>query len=1434
MPNTWTNLHTHTVYSLLDGHGKIEAYMSRVVELGMTSLAITDHGNIHGWLPFYDAAVAAGIKPLLGSEMYQARKTRFDQDPEELAHGKANDELAQRGPLHLTVIARNIDGYRNLIKMSSLAYLEGLYGKPRIDHELLAEHANGLIVLSGCLNGEVAQHLLLDNYQAARTAAARMQDMIGREYYYLEIHDHGLEEQRYIIPDIIKLSKDIGAPLVPAGDCHYVTKEDSTKHDIYLCVSTGATIDQEGRFAFAPEEFYLKSYDEMRERFEAEWLANTMDVAEQVELELKFGELHFPSFDIPTDETVDEYLERNVWDGIRSRYGDPIPEIVREQTEHELGVVKRMGFQEYFLVVSDLVNWAKCLSGGTEVYALLPGGPRPISIADLYRHYKPEQVKLWNGTKWTQVVAWEENTTPGETIELTLRNGQRLTCTQDHRWPTQRGVVEARNLVTGDTFEQVGLPNEDRVVSGLDDAEIGWFLGLFLAEGSRSGKTIQITCHKDEVYKWKPRLDLLAEKYHGSCRAYIKNNTGNITLSGKILNAIIDTYIGGQTARSKQLLKTVWQRSNVFLRALLYGYLEGDGHWDKKNTRWRICFTDNENLVGDLRALSARIGGMSLHLRADRVKYGDSYVNTYRGDLRYSYQRRQSSTTVVAISRGSGNKKFYDIQVEDSPHTFALASGVMTHNSNGIRVGYGRGSAAGSILSYALRITNLDPIRFGLLFERFLVEGRKSMPDIDLDFDDRFRDLVIQYAREKYGDDRVAHIVTFGTVKGRTAIKDASRVLGYDYATGDKISKLMPPLVLGVSKTIDESLQSSRDFSKAYNTDEDARKIIDAARGLEGMVRQTGIHAAGVVIAKAPITEFIPVMKTASGIVVTQWDNSDPMTLVERCGQLKIDFLGLRNLSVIDRCLKHLANRRGIEIDLDDGFGLDDEKTYAMLRNGKSQGVFQLESGGMRQMMLAMQPASIEDLMALIALYRPGPLGSGMDKLYIERRHGRQQVRYYHEALEEVLGKTYGIMLYQEDILKVARVLAGFTVPEADDLRKAIGKKQMDKIGLFRDHFVEGCRDTHNVHPDVANKIYSDIEYFGGYGFNLAHSASYAMISYVTAYLKANYPAEYMAALLSSVDNTADAAPYLSECRALGIQVMPPSINRSESEFLVESDDAILCGLSAINGVGAAVVRSVLQDRSDPYTTMYDFFRRCNPEVLNKTTLENLIYAGAFDELVGDVSDRTLSRDEKMAVLDAEKRKLGLYVSDHPLSGIWHLFESQITASITDLDTYSDGSTVTVGGVITNLKEITTRRGDKMYKFDLEDLTDSVEVIVFPRAAVDRTFTTGETVIVTARVQQEGDEEGLVTKLIFTDVRVPVIPQYATGEPIIFRLDNTPTYAILDQMRQIIEDTPGDSSVYIEYKEGAHLVSLRFKRPASAAARQRLEEVVCLLERPMV
>ena len=1091
---------------MLDGHGDIEQYLDRAKSLGMSGIATTDHGNIHSWLDFYDAGAATGVKPILGSELYQARKTRFDRDEEERS-GPAKNEWEQRGPYHLTVLAKNNIGYHNLIKISSMSYLEGYYVKPRVDHDLISSYSDGLIVLSGCLNGEVAQALLRGDYDFALASAAKMQEIVGKENYFIEVHDHGLAEQKKIMNQLVEIANTIGAKVVPSGDCHYVHKEDARSHDIMLCVSTNSNIHTENRFSFHGDNFYLKSYDEMSSVFPEEWLDNSMSVCDMVDVNLSFGEIYFPDFPIPKNETSTEYFERLSWEGLKKRYGDPLPEHIIERANHEIRVVKEMGFPEYFLVVSDLVKWSK---------------------------------------------------------------------------------------------------------------------------------------------------------------------------------------------------------------------------------------------------------------------------------------------------------------------------------ENGIRVGWGRGSAAGSVLSYAFEITNLDPIKFGLMFERFLVEGRKSMPDIDLDFDDRFRDKVIDYAREKYGDDKVAHICTFNKTGARQSLRDAARALGYSFADGDAIAKKVPAPILGVSKSLSECMEVE-DFLSEYNKSSISKEIVDTAFGLEGIVRQTGMHAAGIVISRDSLTDYLPVMqKGVDNPVITQWD----MGRVEQCGILKIDFLGLRNLGVIDSCIKLVEKNRGIKIDVD-SIPIDDEKTFAELCKGNCIGVFQLESSSMREMMISLQPKSIEDVMALISLHRPGPMGSGMDREYIDRKHGRSRVSYEHEKLEKVLAPSLGIMLYQEDVLGVSRELAGFTSAEADDLRKVIGKKLMDKIPLMRSKFVQGCSKYSDLDEIKSNKIFSDIEYFGGYGFNRAHAASYAMVSYITAYLKSNYTVEYMAALMSSVvGNKEKQSLYLSDCRKLGIEVLAPSINKSKIDFEVVDESKIIFGFSAVTGIGAAIAEAVVncQDPNNPFVNIFDFFRRCDPVILKKSTLEHLVRAGAFDELY-DNDHESVNRLSELDVLESEKDELGIYVTDHPVYGIWDSISSKIDCEIIDLPEYPVGSNIRIGGMVTSVKTIMTKKNQKMYKIILEDISSDIEIIIFPRDAAkidEDSLKKGSIYIVSGTITKDGDEEASPVKLFYSGSEKLDQGLFKSGKSIVLDVTDAISIKTIEKMYDIINSSKGDRPVYLKTFANGKSIVYKFSAKTTSKMESALRELLSL------
>lgn len=1092
---------------MLDGHGGVEAYLTRAKDLGMVGLATTDHGNIHSWLDFYDAGTALGVKPILGSEFYQARKTRWDRDEEERA-GKAKSEWEQRGPYHITILAKNNTGYHNIIKMSSQSYTDGFYVKPRLDHELISQYSDGIIVLSGCLNSEVSQALLRNDYEFALASAKKMQDIVGKDNYFIEIQDHGLGEQRKISAELIDIAHKIGAKVIPTGDCHYVNQSEANSHDIMLCVATNSNIYTPDRFSFSGDHWYLHSYEEMAKTFSEEWLENTMHVHDMIDVNLKFGELYFPDFPIPSGKEVNSHLEDLAWAGLKKKYGDLLPTEVVDRATYEFRVVKEMGFPEYFLVVSDLVNWSK---------------------------------------------------------------------------------------------------------------------------------------------------------------------------------------------------------------------------------------------------------------------------------------------------------------------------------ENGIRVGWGRGSAAGSILSYALGITNLDPLKFGLMFERFLVEGRKSMPDIDLDFDDRYRDKVIDYARTKYGDDRVAHICTFNKAGAKQSIRDAARALGYDFTAGDKVSKLVPPPVLGVAKNLNECMQVT-EFKSEYDSNEDSKKIVDTAFGLEGLVRQTGVHAAGIVISRGPLTDYLPIMKKGAGNpIITQWD----MGRVEQCGLLKIDFLGLRNLGVIDQCISLVKKNLDIDIDLDH-IPLDDQKTFDELCRGNAIGVFQLESSGMRQLMVQLQPQTIKEIMALISLYRPGPMGSGMDKLYINRKHGRIPIDYEHPKMKDALEESLGIMLYQEDVLAVAKDLAGFTVPEADDLRKVIGKKQMDKIPKIRKNFVEGCLSNVDITEEKANKIFSDIEYFGGYGFNRAHAASYAMVSYMTAYLKTHYTAQYMAALLTSVaGNKEKSSLYLSECRKSSLKVLPPSINNSMHDFEVIGDDEILFGLSAVNGIGPSIADAIIgsRDVDKPYTSMHDFFRRCDPTILKKSTIEHLAAAGGFDDLIDLPEEVEMNRRRELEILEKEKLELGIYVSKHPIEGIWEIIKPKVDKEIFELAECNPGTKVKIGGIITSVKKMITKKGAKMFKLEVEDLTSAIEIIIFPREAksiVDSYFSDGDIFIFSGSVTKDGDEENATPKLIFNSCEKIDNAIFTGSKPIILKANSLVSNETIKSIYDIINNSNGASTVFLEMIDGNKEYTFRFNKTTSLKVEKDLQSILNL------
>ncbi|HEX4161789.1 MAG TPA: DNA polymerase III subunit alpha [Acidimicrobiales bacterium] len=1154
---SFTHLHTHTEFSMLDGAARVGDLVAAAVGDGQPALGITDHGNMYGVLDFYKACRDQGIVPIIGTEAYMAGESRHERP---VRRGRVDDtggdvEGGQKLYYHLTMLAETVEGYRNLMKLSSAAYLEGYYYKPRLDWELLERHHDGLIATTGCLGGVVLQALLSGDPAEAERRAARLQDIFGRDNLFVELQDHGLADQHRTNPQLMDIARRLNAPLLATNDSHYTHREDAVAHDALLCVQTGALLADSNRFKFEGTEHYLKTANEMRHLFREvpEACDNTLLIAERADVQIELGKPSLPEFPVPdrfTGATYEDralaYLRDLTMEGARHRYGDPVPPEVMDRLDFELSVIGDMGFPAYFLVVWDLIRFAR---------------------------------------------------------------------------------------------------------------------------------------------------------------------------------------------------------------------------------------------------------------------------------------------------------------------------------EKGIRVGPGRGSAAGCCVAYCLRIVDLDPIRYDLLFERFLNPGRKQMPDIDMDFDERYRADVMRYASEKYGSDRVAQIITFSTIKARAAVRDASRVLGKPYIVGDKIAKAMPPLIMGrdtplracLTKTEghEDGFASAGELRTMYETDPEAKEVIDVALGLEGLRRQDGIHAAAVVISRDPLTDYLPIQRKpdAGGNpedspIVTQYE----MHGVEELGLLKMDFLGLRNLSVIERALDRIEEATGERLDID-AVDLADEPTLEMLRRADSVGVFQLEGAAMRQTLRALAPTSFDDVAALVALYRPGPMAANMHRDYPELKNGRKPLEYLHPDIEPILKDTYGLMLYQESVMRVAQKFAGYSLEEADNLRKACGKKNRTMIAAERQKFVAGC-ESEGYGEVLGTQLFDIIEPFADYAFNKSHSYGYGLVAYQTAWLKAHYPVEYMSALLTSVkDNKDKTAVYLAECRSMGIDVLVPDVNRSVAEFAPdrsaeEGRRAIVFGLAAVRNVGEGLVERIVAERdaNGPFEDIFDFCARVDPVVLNKRTMESLAKGGAFDSLshprqglclvLEEVVDRTLERRReqdlgitslfavfeeeqaepgwggtKVVIPDAEfdksqrlafeKEMLGLYVSDHPLMGFEGALGRHTDSTLSDMreeDTVAgDRSPVrTVGGVVTDLRRSYTKKGDLMARFVLEDLQAAMEVFVFPKTMAEYGALIENDAILVVKGRLDTREEE--PKIVCMEVSRPLL--HRGEEDLHIKLPlGVLTDRRVEGLKEVLSGHPGPSSVLLHVGE---------------------------------
>ncbi|MFK5645143.1 DNA polymerase III subunit alpha [Ornithinimicrobium sp. LYQ121] len=1155
----FVHLHNHTEYSMLDGAARIDELMAAAAEQGMPAIATTDHGYIFGAYEFWKTAKKHGVKPIIGLEAYITPGThRSDRTRVKYGDGGRDDVSGGGAYTHMTMLARNNNGMHNLFRMASLASMEGYYFKPRMDKELLETYGQGLIVTTGCPSGEVQTRLRLGQWDAAVQAASDLKDIVGADNVYCELMDHGIQIERQVRQDLLRLAKELSLPLLATNDLHYTRQQDSVAHAALLCVQSGSTMQDPNRFRFDGDGYYLKTAEEMRHTWRElpEACDNTLLVAERCEVSFTEGEGRFmPRFPCPEGEDETSWFLKEVQTGLHRRFPEGVPDYATKQAAYEGEIILSKGYAGYFLVVADFINWAK---------------------------------------------------------------------------------------------------------------------------------------------------------------------------------------------------------------------------------------------------------------------------------------------------------------------------------NNGIRVGPGRGSGAGSMCAYAMGITDLDPIPHGLIFERFLNPERASMPDFDVDFDDRRRSEVIRYVTEKYGSERVAMIVTYGTIKAKQALKDASRVMGFPFAMGEKLTKAMPASVMGkdiplsgIYDTEHKRYGEAGEFRDLLAEDPHAAEVFETARGLEGLKRQWGVHAAGVIMSSEPLLDLIPIMRRdQDGQIITQFD----YPTCEALGLVKMDFLGLRNLTVLDDAIVNIRENRGEEVDLDAlSKDMTDPEAYKLLGRGDTLGVFQLDGNGMRQLLRLMRPDNFEDISAALALYRPGPMGVNAHTNFALRKNGQQDLTpldpmlkgklqpEMEEALGPILGNTYGLCIYQEQVMEIAQKLAGYTLGNADLLRRAMGKKKKEVLDAEYIPFSDGMKAKGFTEASVA-ALWGVLVPFSDYAFNKAHTAAYGVISYWTAYLKANYPAEYMAALLTSVGDDKDkTALYLAECRRMGIAVLPPDVNESVDNFAAVGED-IRFGLSAVRNVGHNVVAAVVgaREAKGAFTSFEDFLRKSPAVVCNKRTIDSLCKAGAFDSLghtrqglvsvheryvdalVDEKKQEAIGQDslfagfglddgepdpsmqivtlppvpgiewDKSVRLAFEREMLGLYVSDHPLNGIEHVLSQHASASILELvgeDGAKDGDFVTVAGLITNLQLKRTKNGDPYARLAIEDMAGSVEVVFWPKVYMTiSTMLAEDTVAVVKGRLKKGDDGA---ELLANELMLPDIKQGPRGPVVLTMPLGRATDGLAHRLKGVLADHPGTTEVHIKLAQPGRTVLLR-------------------------
>ena len=1095
----FVHLHNHSDYSLLDGASAIPAMVRKAAEMRMPALALTDHGAMFGAVQFYQEARKAGVKPIVGMEAYVTRGARSDRNPKDTAH-------------HLVLLARDEAGFRNLMRLSSLAFLEGFYYKPRVDHELLAQYSGGLLALSACPKGEVADDLLADRDDEALKTAMMYRDMFGADNYFLEIQNHGLDLEVKIREKVRALAARSGLPIVATNDCHYIGKDHTEAQDVLICIQTGKNVDDAQRMR-AVSELHFRSPDEMKHAFEdfPEALTNTLAVAERCNLQLAFGKPLLPEFPLPEGvRDTDAYFRELAWQELKSRFPGGIGDAMKTRFAYELDVICKMGFASYFLIVRDFIFFAK---------------------------------------------------------------------------------------------------------------------------------------------------------------------------------------------------------------------------------------------------------------------------------------------------------------------------------SNGIGVGPGRGSVAGSLVAYALRITDVDPLKHDLIFERFLNPERVSMPDIDIDFDDLRRGEVIEYVKKKYGETNVTQIITFGTMGAKGVVRDVGRALGFPVAEVDRMAKLVPD---GLGMTLDRALELAPDLKALPEKGPQYAKLLRTARVLEGLARHASTHAAGVLITPGPLLDYVPLYRQKDGTTTTQWD----MKSVEKAGLLKMDFLGLRTLSVLDECVRLVKRHHGIDLDLQN-LPEGDPATFRVFQEAETVAIFQFESNGMRDYLRKLKPTQFGDLTAMNALYRPGPMEN--IPFFIDCKHGRQVAKYDHPKLEPLLNGTYGVFVYQEQVMAAAHELAGFSMSQGDELRRAIGKKNAEEMAKKRAQFIEGCAKTSRISEKVADKIFATIEKFASYAFNKSHSAAYALVAYQCAYLKGNFPAEFMAATMSSeMHDSARVQVLLEEVRRMKIAILPPDVNRSEWKFTIE-DGKIRLGLGAVRNVGQGAVEALLAARTGggAFASLYDLATRLSAGAFNRRQLESLVGAGACDalgagreamfagaamaldhaaslhrdrasgqsSLFGGDEDASIavvapplpgvpawSRSERSA---KEKESLGFYLGDHPLAELRAEIERIATHPIAQALEAGDGAEVRVVGIVSEVKQVTTRAGKLMARVTLEDVSGRVECTVFPEAyeQVRGMLQTDVVVIASGRIEVRDDRGA---SLLLSEVK-PWEQARGDYRPVLqieVRADELTEERVL-AIDEVLAAHPGESEVYL-------------------------------------